>query len=53
MNVLAALDWLFQLIANCISFLGTLELVAGLSMLHVLLAFALMGVVISVLVPRA
>lgn len=53
MNVLAALDWLFQLIANCVSFLGSLELVAGLSTLHVLLAFTLMGVVIRVLVPRA
>lgn len=53
MNVMAVLDWFFQLITNTISWLGSAEIVGGLSLLHVIIAFVLMGVVISVMVPRS
>lgn len=53
MNVMAALDWFFQLITNCVSWLGSVQLVAGLSLLHILLGFTLLGAVMAVLVPRA
>lgn len=50
--VMAAFDWIIQLIANTVSWLGSVELVAGLPLLYVLLAFVIMGVVISNLTPK-
>lgn len=53
MAIMSALDWLFQFLANVVSWLGSMELVTGISLLHMIVAFIVMGVVIGALVPRA
>lgn len=53
MYLMSVLDWFLQYITNCITWLKSVEIVSGLTLLHVLLAFTLMGVVVRVLVPRA
>ena len=50
--VMQFLNWAYQLISTFISWLSATVIVGGISLLHILIAFIIIGLLIATLVPK-